>query len=73
MLEISVTFYAHSGIRGDKSDWQALPVHLLAVAKWRPVSLGPFGLQKAAFALASTVTSRFWQKSSKSAPPKNGA
>ena len=43
-----MTFYAHSGTRGDKS--VAFRAHLLAVAAMAAGFARPFGLDKAAFA-----------------------
>lgn len=45
-----MTFYAHSGTPGDKSDWQELPDHLLAVAEMAAEFARRFGLEKAAYA-----------------------
>lgn len=45
-----MTYFAHSGSLGDKSDWQALSQHLLAVARMAADFARPFGLDKAAYA-----------------------
>ncbi|MFC3072086.1 hypothetical protein ACFOHH_03100, partial [Shinella pollutisoli] len=42
-------FYAHSGRDRDKSDWQTLKEHLLAVARLAAEKARPFGLERAAF------------------------
>jgi len=44
-----MTYFAHSGTPGDKSDWQELPVHLLEVAEMTADFARPFGLEKAAY------------------------
>ena len=41
--------FAHSGTPGDKSDWQSLAEHSLAVAKRAAGSARRFGLDKAAY------------------------
>ncbi len=41
-------FYAHSGHLDDKSDWQRLPHHALAVAELAAKFAAPFGLERAA-------------------------
>ena len=43
-----MTYYAHSGIHGDKSDWQSLAGHLQAVAKLASEFARPFGMERAA-------------------------
>lgn len=42
-------YYAHSGERDDRSDWQPLPEHLSQVARLAASFAEPFGLEKAAF------------------------
>lgn len=42
-------YYAHSGSPDDKSDWQVLKDHLLAVAKLAKERAKPFGLGRAAY------------------------
>ncbi|MDH4412048.1 MAG: CRISPR-associated helicase Cas3' [Rhizobium sp.] len=42
-------YYAHSGTPGDKSDWQGLRDHLLAVAKLAADMAAPLGLERAAY------------------------
>ncbi|PSJ65858.1 CRISPR-associated helicase/endonuclease Cas3 [Kumtagia ephedrae] len=42
-----MTFYAHSGTPGDKSDWQPLPEHLKGVAELAAANARPFGMEKA--------------------------
>jgi len=42
-------YFAHSGTPHDKSDWQLLPEHLLAVAKLAAEYATHFGLEKAAY------------------------
>lgn len=42
-------FYAHSGSPDDKSDWQTLREHLLAVAARAAENAKPFGLERAAY------------------------
>ena len=44
-------YYAHSGLRDDRSDWQALSVHLTGVARLGGCLARPFGLEKAASAV----------------------
>jgi len=42
-------YFAHSGTRRDKGDWQTLPDHALAVARTAADFARPFGLEKAAY------------------------
>ena len=42
-------YLAHSGSPGDKSEWQRLADHLLAVAQMAAEFARPFGLEKAAY------------------------
>jgi CRISPR-associated endonuclease/helicase Cas3 len=46
-----VTYFAHSGTPGDKSDWQSLADHLQAVAKLAAIFARPFGMERAAATL----------------------
>lgn len=42
-------YYAHSGDRSDKSDWQTMLDHAFSTARLAAKMADPFGLQKAAF------------------------
>ena len=44
-----MTYYAHSGTAGEKSDWQTLPVHLLQTASLAAAFAAPLGLERLAF------------------------
>ena len=46
-----MTYFAHSGTPGDKSDWQPLAGHLQAVAQLAATFARPFGMEKAATVL----------------------
>jgi CRISPR-associated endonuclease/helicase Cas3 len=41
-----MTFFAHSGVADDKSDWQPLQEHLFAVARLASANAEPFGMSK---------------------------
>lgn len=45
---MATTFYAHSGLNPDKSDWQTLPSHLQAVGRLAAEAAAHFGAEKLA-------------------------
>ncbi|TAN07791.1 MAG: CRISPR-associated endonuclease Cas3'' [Rhizobiaceae bacterium] len=44
-----MSYFAHSGTPGDKSDWQELPVHLRETASLAAKFATSFGLERLAF------------------------